>query len=45
MKRLLALCLLAAPFAAAEVKPLRALILSGRNNHDWRTTTDRKSVV
>lgn len=39
MKRLLALCLLAAPFAAAEVKPLRALILSGRNNHDWRTTT------
>lgn len=39
MRRLLALCLLAAPFAAAQVKPLRALIFSGRNNHDWRTTT------
>ena len=25
--------------AAASAAPLRALILSGQNNHDWRTTT------
>ena len=39
MRRLAALCLLAVPLLAAESKPLRALIFSGRNNHDWRTTT------
>lgn len=38
MKRgVLALCLLAAPLGAGE--PLRALIFSGRNNHEWRETT------
>ena len=37
MRKALALALLGA--AAAWGAPLRALILSGRNNHDWRTTT------
>ena len=39
MRRWLALLLLAAPLAAAGTRPLRVLIFSGRNNHDWRTTT------
>ena len=39
MKRLLlALLMVTAPLAAQPAK-LRALIYSGRNNHDWRTTT------
>ncbi|MDP2997306.1 MAG: ThuA domain-containing protein [Bryobacterales bacterium] len=39
MKRLLlALLIVATPLAAQPAK-LRALIYSGRNNHDWRTTT------
>jgi type 1 glutamine amidotransferase/HEAT repeat protein len=29
----------AGAFAATEAAPLRVLILSGRNNHDWRATT------
>ena len=37
MGRLIALLLAAAGIHAAP--PIRALILSGRNNHDWRTTT------
>lgn len=37
MRRLLAAALLLAGTAAGA--NLRALILSGRNNHDWRTTT------
>ena len=39
MRRLAAVCLLAAPFLGAQPKPLRTLIFSGRNNHDWRSTT------
>jgi hypothetical protein len=40
MKRpLLALLLAAASLAAAPAPKLRALIFSGRNNHDWRATT------
>ena len=31
--------LLAAAWAAHGAGPIRALIFSGRNNHDWRTTT------
>ncbi len=37
MRRLLSLLALAASLGSAE--PIRALIFSGRNNHDWRTTT------
>lgn len=38
MRRVLTLCLLLAPFAAAQA-PIKALIFSGHNNHDWRATT------
>lgn len=38
MRLLLSLCLLA-PLYAAAPEPLPVLIISGRNNHDWRTTT------
>jgi hypothetical protein len=38
MKRLIAFCLLALPLAA-QMKPVRALLFSGRNNHEWRETT------
>lgn len=37
MRKALALGLLAA--ACAMAAPVRALILSGQNNHDWKTTT------
>ncbi len=37
MRRAIVLLLAAAALAAAA--PVRVLILSGRNNHDWRTTT------
>ena len=26
--------------SAAEAAPIRALIIDGRNNHDWQITTD-----
>jgi type 1 glutamine amidotransferase len=40
MKRIiLSLLLAAAPLAAAQAPKLRALVFSGRNNHDWRATT------
>jgi len=35
----LGLTCLAAPLRAADTAPLRVLILSGQNNHDWRHTT------
>jgi len=40
MRRLLCVAaVLAGWWAAQGAAPIRALILSGRNNHDWRTTT------
>ena len=38
MRRRIAVLLLAAA-ALAPAAPVRALIFSGQNNHDWRTTT------
>jgi type 1 glutamine amidotransferase len=37
--RVTPLLLLAFGVAAAQTPPVRVLILSGRNNHDWRTST------
>ena len=39
MRRLVLALLVAAVPLAAQPAKLRALIFSGRNNHDWRTTT------
>jgi type 1 glutamine amidotransferase len=39
MRALSALLLLGSVLVAAHASRIRVLILSGRNNHDWRTTT------
>lgn len=39
MRRAACALLFLAACCAAQIAPIRALIFSGRNNHDWRTTT------
>ena len=39
MRKAACALLFLAACCAAQTAPIRALIFSGRNNHDWRTTT------